>query len=201
MKYLFSVSSIIAFLAVFCFPFLCGATGASAETRAYENAVNFLRDGERTYNLNIANARARKPGKPAPKWIEGPDERVWDKSLRVLALTPSQKGDKYLARLAFFEQDGSVGESFGCAVWKRGETHQRSFFKHLRDARDNYETTSPCLAPEFETEKGEPALQCLTKKEYARIVEIDTTPFPKEGDADAAADCSDMLKPKKANPR
>jgi hypothetical protein len=192
---------IIPLLATICFPVLCGGKEVSVETRAYENAVAFLKDNEQAYITNDANARAKKPGKPAPEYVEGPSDIIWDKNLVVLARSPSQEGDKYLARLAFYVVDGSVAEDFDCAAWYRGKTHERRFLKYLRQARESYETTSPCLAPRSAEEKREPALQCHTKEGYKNFVGLYDVPETQEGDAEGEADCSHMFKPRKARTR
>ena len=188
---------IIPLLATMTFPLLCGGKEVSAETRAYERAVAFIEGTRQAYITNHANALAARPGKPAPKYIEGPSEAIWDKNLVVLARSPFQEGDKYLARLVFFIVDAGGGEDFACATWYRGKHHRNEFLKHMREARDNYESMSPCLAPKFEEEKSNPVLQCIAKDSYAKLVEMQEAPESKEGNAEAAADCSHMFKLKK----
>ena len=190
----------IPLLVTTCFPFLCGGKEVSAEMRAYERAVAFLKDSRQAYITNDANARAKKPGTQA-KYVEGPSDIIWDHYLVTLASSPSQEGDRYLARLAFFVVDGAVGEDFGCAMWHREKTHRMRFLKYLRQARDNYETMSPCLAPEFKKEKDAPVLQCIAKDQYTKLVQMNDAPESNAGDAEGEEDCSHMFKPEKARTR
>jgi hypothetical protein len=185
---------VIPLLATICFPLLCSGKEVSSEARAYRDAVIFLKGIRQAYITNNANARAQLPGKPAPKVVEGPSDVIWTRSIAILARSHRPDGSRYLARLVFFQQDGSYGEDFGCAVWRRGKTHPKEFLKYLREARDNYETMSPCLAPKFKEEKGEPLLQCLPRDEYVKFVQMQSTPSTRKADAEAEADCSHMLK-------
>ena len=188
-----NVISILLLLGTMNLPTICIARELSVETLAYGNAVTFLKGTKQAYITNDAHARVKKPGKAAPEYVESPSDIIWEKNIAILAKSHRPEGSKYLARLAFFEQDGSYGEDFGCAVWRRGKMHPKEFLKYLREARDSYETMSPCLAPKFQGEKGEPALQCIPRDQYARLVQIHEAPESKEVNLEAEADCSHMF--------
>lgn len=192
---------IIPLLATICFPLLCSGKGGSVETQAYEDAVGFLKGirGAQIVNAENAHRTTKARIEEHKAYVSGPSDVIWDKSLVILARSPSLEGDRYLARLSFFVIDAGGGEDLSCARWRRGRRQKERFLTYLREARDNYKTMSPCQVPMFEAERGAPALQCIAKDQYEKLVEMQEDPESNAENAEAAADCSHMFKPKRAS--
>ncbi len=179
-----------------CFPSICigRSKEVSAEQQAYQNAVEFLSASDQAYEVNWAMAKSKQPA----KMLQYPNPSIWDSNLKVLALSPSRQGSKYLAILAFFQVDGVGAEDFNCAASQRLETHKREFLKYLRQARDTYETSNPCLSHEFKEGRHSPVLQCITNDEYAKFVQIYESANTNDEDD---SNCSHMFKPRTAKPK
>jgi hypothetical protein len=175
-KYILALS-LLAGMAV---PAICLAetSSLSPELQAYRDAVKFL---EESAEVSKARSMAKSEDEMERLADKDPNSEMWNKSLKVLALSPSEQGDKYLAELAFLQLDGFMGEDFDCATSVRLERHGKAFLKHLREARDNYEKMNPCNSTEFKN-----LLSCLSKERYAKLVK-DYKPY-----ADKPADYSDV---------
>lgn len=167
-------------------PSMADEKGASLESRAYDNAVAFLLDSGRVHNESQAANDPRMETK-------GPNDSIWIDNLRTLALSPTQEGDKYLAKLRFFGLDGSIAEDYSCASSYRVATHRDWFLKHMRQYRDHYEGMSPCESIDFKKAKDYLLVWCITKEDYSRYVSIFEAPEDKS-DTESEADCSYMFK-------
>lgn len=194
-SWLWSIGSTIAkyivtilWLALICFPLpsMADEKAGSLESRAYDNAVAFLLDSGRVHNQS---QEANDPRLEA----KGPNGDVWVDSLRTLALSPTQEGDKYLAKLMFFGLDASTGEDYSCASSYRLNTHRHSFLEYLHQYRDHYEAMSPCDSVAFKKAKDYLLVYCITKEDYSKNISMFEAPADKN-ETDSEADCSYMFK-------
>jgi hypothetical protein len=178
----------ILLLALICVPLpsMAGEKAASLESRAYDNAVAFLLDSGRVHNESQA---ANDPSMET----KGPNDSIWVDNLRTLALSPTQEGDKYLAKLRLFGLDASIGEDYSCASSHRVTTHRDWFLKQLRHYRDHYEAMSPCESIDFKKAKNYLLVYCITKEDYTKYVSMFEAPEDKN-ETDSEADCSYMFK-------
>jgi hypothetical protein len=141
----------LALLIACHFPCVAQGGGASSEQRAYEKAVDYIKDlyGQRKKRYS---------------------ESVFVDSLKTLTLSPSQEGDKYLSKLAFFVLDASAGEDYSCAASRRVATNRLSYLKSLRQSRDNFDDENPCSSFQSSKPSNIPGPSCLDKQEFTNLV-------------------------------